>query len=171
MKVKLIILLFAYAVIVPSLAQAANPPMCPHVIGWNSSINGWAQGAPWIKVIYSNEIPMAQACSPNVFYRPWDADPYYHDDGCLPAHLSGTQFADMVWSKISGLSRKPEAIGYRNEFNWSDNPAEHKRTCREFVNYKNRLRQLGYQGKVIFGSFGVGWVNSEVWDDPDVRAA
>ena len=151
-------------------AQAANPPMCPHVIYWGGGIATWAQGAPWIKVIGAGEIPTAQACSPNVFYRPYDADSYYHDDGCLPANQTGAQYADLVWAKISGLSRKPEAVGYRNEFNW-DNPTQSKRTCAEFVNYKNRLRQLGYTGKIIFGSFGVRWVDSQIWDDPDLRAA
>jgi len=166
-----VLLLIVGVLMASATAYAANPPMCPHVIYWGGGIATWAQGAPWIKVIGSGEIPTAQACSPNVFYRPYDADPQYHDDGCLPASLTGSQYADLVWAKISGLARKPEAIGYRNEFNWSSNPTEHKRTCREFVNYKNRLRQLGYQGMVVFGSFGVGWVDSEIWDDPDVRAA
>ncbi|MGB9586867.1 MAG: carboxypeptidase regulatory-like domain-containing protein, partial [Armatimonadota bacterium] len=107
-----------------------------------------------------------------IFYRPYDADPYNHDDGCLPSSQTGSQYADLVWAKISGLAQKPDAVGYRNEFNWDSAPGSAtRRTCTEFINFKNRLRSLGYNGKVIFGSFGVGWVDSWVWDEPEVKAA
>jgi len=158
------------AFLFPSLSLAANPPICPHVIGWNSTIATWAQGAPWIKVILSGDVAPAKATGAKVFYRPWDADSANHDDGCLPTSLTGSQYADMVWAKISAMTQKPDAVGYRNEFNW-DNPTCSKRTCAEFVNYKNRLRELGYTGKIIFGSFGVGWVDSNTWNDPDLTNA
>ncbi len=147
-----------------------NPPICPHVLGWNSTINTWAQGAPWIKVIFSGDIAPAKAIGSKVFYRPWDADSANHDDGCLPSSLTGSQYADLVWAKISGMASKPDAVGYRNEFNWVD-AACSKRTCQEFVNYASRLRTLGYTGKIIFGSFGVGWVDDAIWNDPDLTAA
>lgn len=150
--------------------NAANPPICPHVIGWSSTVGAWAQGAPWIKVIFSGDIAGAKAAGAKVFYRPWDADSTNHDDGCLPSKMTGSQYADLVWARISGMSSKPEAVGYRNEFNWTD-PACSKRTCQQFVNYANRLRSLGYSGKIIFGSFGVGWVDSEIWNDADLTAA
>jgi hypothetical protein len=149
---------------------AANPPICPYIIDWSSEIGAWARGAPWIKVHYAGNIGPAKAAGAKVFYRPWDADSQYHDDGCLPANRTGSQYADMVWAKISNLQQKPDAVGYRNEFNW-DNPTASKRTCAEFVNYANRLRTLGYTGKIIFGSFGVGWVDSQIWNDPDLVAA
>ncbi|MGQ9456453.1 MAG: carboxypeptidase-like regulatory domain-containing protein, partial [Armatimonadota bacterium] len=148
----------------------SNPPICPYIIEWNNDIGIWARGAPWIKVNYAFNIEPAKATGAKVFYRPWDADPQYHDDGCLPSNRTGAEYADMVWSKISSLQQKPDAIGYRNEFNWG-NPSASKRTCAEFVNYANRLRTLGYEGKIIFGSFGVGWVDSEIWNDPDLTAA
>jgi hypothetical protein len=150
--------------------QAANPPICPHVIGWNSSIATWAQGAPWIKVIYSGDIAPAKAIGSKVFYRPWDADSTNHDDGCLPASQTGSQYADLVWAKISGMVNKPDAVGYRNEFNWVD-PTCSKRTCAQFPSYVSRLRTLGYTGKIIFGSFGVGWVDDGVWNDTDLTNA
>ena len=151
-------------------ANAANPPICPYVIDWSSQIGAWAQGAPWIKVHYAFNISPAKSTGAKVFYRPWDADSTYHDDGCLPSARTGSQYADMVWAKISGLNPKPDAVAYRNEFNW-DNPTCSKRTCAEFVNYKNRLRTLGYTGKIIFGSFGVGWVDSNIWNDSDLTNA
>ncbi len=151
-------------------APAANPPICPYIIDWSTEIGNWARGAPWIKVHYAWNIAPAKAAGAKVFYRPWDADEQYHDDGCLPSNRTGAQYADMVWAKISNLQEKPDAVGYRNEFNW-DNPAASKRTCAEFVNYANRLRQLGYNGKIIFGSFGVGWVDANIWSDADLMAA
>lgn len=153
-----------------SVCGAANPPICPHVIGWNSTIASWAQGAPWIKVIYSGDVASAKATGAKVFYRPWDADSTHHDDGCLPSGMTGSQYADLVWAKISGMSQKPDAVGYRNEFNWTD-PTCSKRTCQEFVGYASRLRALGYTGKVVFGSFGVGWVDDSIWNDTDLTAA
>jgi len=158
--------------LMPLALHAANPPICPHVINWNSEIQTWAQGAPWIKVIFSNDIVPAKSTGAKVFYRPYDADPYNHDDGCLPSSQTGSQYADLVWAKISGLAQKPDAVGYRNEFNWDAAPGSAtRRTCTEFINFKNRLRSLGYNGKIIFGSFAVGWVDSWVWDEPEVKAA
>lgn len=151
-------------------AQASNPPICPHVIDWNGAIGTWAQGATWIKVLFSTHISSAHACGAKVFYRPYDADSYSHDDGCLPSNQTGAQYADMVWARISSISPKPEAVSYRNEFDWSD-PPNCKRTCVEFINYKNRLRTNGYTGKIIFSSFGQGWVDSSTWNDPDLTAA
>lgn len=153
-----------------SVCRAANPPICPHVIGWSSTVASWAQGAPWIKVIFSSDIAGAKATGAKVFYRPWDADSANHDDGCLPSSLTGSQYADLVWAKISGMAQKPDAVGYRNEFNWTD-PTCSKRTCQEFPGYASRLKALGYTGKVIFGSFGVGWVDDNVWNDTDLTAA
>lgn len=151
-------------------AHAANPPICPFALDWNSQITTWAQGAPWIKVLYSYNINVAHSCGAKVFYRPYDVASSYHDDGCLPSTETGATFADLVWAKISSLNPKPEAVGYRNEFNWG-NPTDCKRTCAEFVNYKNRLRADGYTGKIIFGSFGVGWVDSAIWNDTDLTNA
>ena len=144
---------------------ASNPPLCPHVIGWNNDINTWAQGAPWIKVIFASDIAPAKAAGAKVFYRPFTADTVYWENGYLPSQRTGAQFADLVWAQMAALPDKPEAVSYRNEFDWS-NPTAAKRTCAEFVNYKNRLRQLGYTGKVIFGSFGPDWVSATTWQDP-----
>lgn len=153
-------------------SHAASPPIAPHIIGWNSEIDAWCQGAPWIKVIYSYDIPHAKATGAKVFYRPWDADSVNHDDGCLPSAQTGSQYADLVWDKIKNLSQKPDAVSYRNEFNWDAASGScQRRTCTEFLNYKNRLRERGYTGKIVFGSFGVGWVDSGIWDEPEVRAA
>ena len=151
-------------------ACSASPPICPHVLGWNSTITTWAQGAPWIKVIFSGDIAPAKATGAKVFYRPWDADSANHDDGCLPSTLTGSQYADLVWAKISAMANKPDAVGYRNEFNWTD-PTCSKRTCQQFPGYASRLKALGYTGKVIFGSFGVGWVDDGIWNDADLTAA
>src|SRR5450759_598286 len=104
--------LFCILFAVSCACHAANPPICPHVIGWNSSIATWAQGAPWIKVIFSGDIAPAKAIGSKVFYRPWDADATNHDDGCLPASMTGSQYADLVWAKISGMTNKPDAVGY-----------------------------------------------------------
>ncbi|MGB9619770.1 MAG: carboxypeptidase regulatory-like domain-containing protein, partial [Armatimonadota bacterium] len=174
MKQRCLLVLAACAIMLAVLggspARAANPPICPYIIDFSPDIGAWAQGAPWIKVHYSFNIAAAKATGAKVFYRSWDADATYHDDGNLPADRTGSQYADMVWAKISGLSPKPDAVAYRNEFNW-DNPTASKRTCAEFVNYANRLRALGYRGKIIFGSFGVGWVDSNIWNDPDLKNA
>lgn len=157
--------------VLPSLdSYAANPPLCPHVIGWNSQINTWAQGAPWIKVIFANDIAPAKATGAKVVYRPFTADTTYWENGYLPDQRTGATYADLVWAQISGLAQKPEAVTYRNEFDWA-NATKAKRTCAEFVNYKNRLRELGYTGKVIFGSFSPDWVSASTWQDPDLMAA
>lgn len=148
----------------------AYPPLCPHVIGWNSEINTWAQGAPWIKVIFPQDIAPAKATGAKVMYRPFTADTVYWENGYLPTQRTGATYADLVWAQVSGLAIKPEAITYRNEFDWA-NTYMAKRTCAEFVNYKNRLRELGYTGKVIFGSFSPDWVTASTWQDPDLMAA
>lgn len=149
---------------------AINPPMCPHVIGWNNEIDRWAQGATWIKVIFENDIPPAQATGAKVFYRPFTADTVYWENGYLPDQRTGSSYADLVWAKIANLAKKPDAVSYRNEFDWS-NPTKAKRTCAEFVNYKNRLRQLGYAGQIVFGSFPPDWISAATWQDPDLMAA
>lgn len=169
-KLRLCGVMLLLLVAVSTAYGVANPPICPHVLGWNSTVASWAQGAPWIKVIYSGDIANAKATGAKVFYRPWDADSTNHDDGCLPSSLAGWQYAELVWAKISGLAQKPDAVGYRNEFNWTD-PTCSKRTCHNFVGYAQRLKQLGYTGKVVFGSFGVGWVDYDVWSDPDLMDA
>lgn len=156
-----------FILLLAGACHAANPPICPHVIGWNSTIATWAQGAPWVKVIYSGDVAPAKAVGAKVFYRPWDADSANHDDACLPASLTGTQYADLVWAKMSPMASKPDAVSYRNEFNWTD-PDGSMRTCAEFPGYAARLRALGYAGKIIFGSFGVGWVDGYVWDKPEL---
>jgi len=157
------------ALSLPSYA-VTNPPLCPHVIGWNSDINTWAQGAPWIKVIFATDIAPAKATGAKVMYRPFTADTVYWENGYLPDQRTGATYADLVWAQISGLAQKPEAVTYRNEFDWS-NPTKAKRTCAEFPNYKNRLRALGYTGKVIFGSFPPDWVSASTWQDPDLMNA
>lgn len=157
-------------IVAPAVCQASNPPICPYVIDRTPWIDAWVQGAPWVKVHYAGNIEPAKSAGIKVFYRPWDADSQYHDDGNLPSDRTGAQYADMVWSKIGSLSLKPDAVGYRNEFNW-DNPTASKRTCAEFVNFANRLRQRGYAGKIIFGSFGVGWVDAQIWNDTDLKNA
>lgn len=166
----LLFLIAVLALFAVSAQVYAAAPICPHVIGWNGTIGNWAQGAPWIKVMYSQDVAPAKATGAKVFYRPWDADSNNHDDANLPSGQTGTQYADLVWAKLNAMSTKPDAVSYRNEFNW-DNATSSKRTCAEFVNYYNRLRADGYNGKIIFGSFGVGWVDSAIWDDPDLRAA
>jgi hypothetical protein len=160
----------ALCVLLSFSSYAANPPLCPHVIGWNSQINSWAQGAPWIKVIFASDIAPAKATGAKVMYRPFTADTVYWENGYLPDQRTGATYADLVWAQISGLAQKPEAVTYRNEFDWS-NTTKAKRTCAEFVNYKNRLRTLGYTGKVIFGSFGPDWVSASTWQDSDLMAA
>lgn len=168
---KLLLSVLVLAFVILSAAAYAITPICPHILGWGNGISTWAQGAPWIKVIGAGDVATAKALGAKVFYRPYDAAPG-NDDGCLPWSMTGTQYADYVWARLSQMPQKPEAVGYRNEFNWDSNdPSQHKRTCAEFVSYYNRLRADGYTGKIIFGSFGVGWVDSPIWDDTDVRAA
>ena len=156
------------ALLAPKAAQAA-PPLCPHVLEWNSSIQNWANGAPWIKVIFSGQIATAQACGAQVFYRPYDTS-IGTDDGDLPTNVTGTQYADAVWAKVSGLAVKPQAIGYRNEFPWYGTAAN-RHTSAQFRSYRDRLRALGYSGIVVYGSYGVGWPDSAVWDEPEVADA
>lgn len=152
-----------------SVSAQAQPPLCPHVLDWTGPIQSWANGAPWIKVIFANHIPTAQACGAQVFYRPYDTS-IGTDDGDLPTNVTGTQYADAVWAKISGLAVKPQAIGYRNEFPWYGNAAN-RHTCAQFRSFRDRLLALGYTGRVVFGSFGVGWPDSAVWDEPEVADA
>lgn len=150
-------------------AFAGYPPLCPHVLGWTDTIRSWANGAPWVKVVLANEIDDGKLVGAKVLYRPYDADPTNHDGGCLPDSLTGSQYADLVWAKISGLSLKPDAVGYRNEFGGSRECD--RRTAAEFRAYKNRLRQRGYTGKVVFGSLVVGRPDPSYWDWPEVLDA
>lgn len=153
-------------------AFAANPPMCPHILGWDGTIAAWCEGAPWIKVISYYHANNAMSISgAKVYYRPYDADPNYpQDGGWLRADLTGSQYADLVWAKIQLMTRQPEAVGYRNEFSYSTS-TEAKRTYSEFVGYRNRLVALGYTGKIIFGSFPVGWMDAPNWDLAEIRSA
>lgn len=161
------------AAMLPTLLAAmpahSAPPLCPHVLDWTGPIQTWATGAPWIKVIFANHIPTAQACGALVFYRPYDTS-IGTDDGDLPTNVTGTQYADAVWAKISGLAVKPQAVGYRNEFPWYGTAAN-RHTSAQFRSYRDRLRALGYTGMVVYGSYGVGWPNSDVWDEPEVADA
>ncbi|GEM_PF-1450793 len=161
--------LAALSAIPAAVPAGAQPPLCPHILDWSSAIQTWATGAPWIKVLFASHIPTAQACGAQVFYRPYDTS-IGTDDGDLPTNVTGAQYADAVWAKISGLAVKPAAIGYRNEFPWYGNAAN-RHTASQFRPFRDRLRALGYTGMVVFGSFGVGWPNSEVWDEPEVADA
>jgi len=157
------------SVLLAAIPAQAQPPICPHILQWSGAIQTWANGAPWIKVLFSGDIPTAQACGAQVFYRPYDTS-LGPDDGDLPTNVTGTQYANAVWAKISGLAVKPAAIGYRNEFPWYGSAAN-RHTSAQFRSYHDRLHALGYTGMVVYGSWGVGWPDSAVWDEPDVADA
>ena len=155
--------------LIAAVPAQAHPPICGYMLGWDSGLQTWNIGAPWVKVMYSSDIAAGKNCGSKVFYRPYDTS-VGTDDGDMPGGLTGTAYANAVWAKISGLSQKPDAIGYRNEFAWYGN-SSNRYTAAQFRPFRDRLRALGYTGWVIYGSWGVGWPDTVVWDEPEVADA
>lgn len=149
-----------------SVLAADGPPFCPHINSWNSTVQNWAQGAPWIKVLSALDASRAKDMGSKVFYRPYDIPGIPgHDDGGTG---DGRGMAEAVLARLSTIpsSKWPDAIGYRNEFGGNDTT-----TPQQFIHYYDRLRAGGYTGWIVFGSYSTGVPESYRWSQTDVKNA
>lgn len=165
MRLVLVLLLLVSSLSAGCAASYEGPPICPHANEWTSEVNEWAQGAPWVKVLYAHVIPAAKATGAHVFYRPWDQKS--GADG-VP-RLGGANMAKEVLANLNRIPKTdwPDAISFQNEFNDVD-----EQTAQAFMEYYDGLRAGGYQGLIVFGSYGPGGpTDSKEWARPHVRAA
>ncbi len=158
--------LCAACLIIPvsSMAAGGGPPICPHANEWTPQVAAWAKGAPWIKVLYAHVIPAAKATGARVFYRPWDQRSGPDGD----PGVGGRRMAREVLENLSRIPREswPDAISFQNEFN--DVSPE---TARAFLDYYDTLREGGYRGLIIYGSYGPGGpTDITEWERPHIRA-
>lgn len=157
------VLFAALAVAVPLTAGAAGPPICPHINTWSSTVQSWAQGAPWMKVLSALDCQRGKEMGSKVFYRPYDIPS--HDDGGTG---DGTGMAEAVLARLATIpsDKWPDAIGFRNEFGGTDTT-----TPQQFMLYYDRLRAGGYRGWIVFGSYSTGVPESYRWSQSDVKNA
>jgi len=110
-----------------------------------------ATGAQLVKVADAKFIAPAQALGARVVYRA-----YLPDDGDCP---DGTQWADRVVEAIQTTRAPwPEMIGFRNELQAT------AANVMAYRAYRTVLRQAGYRGIVLFGSFSVGVPDWPEWE-------
>jgi hypothetical protein len=157
------------SVILAAATVSANekdyaPPICPHILGWPDDVKEWAEGAPWIKALDITSVGMAKQKGKRVFYRVFD-----HASG--PDGLTsigGKAFGDEILERLSHLSKEdwPEAIGFLNEFGTA---SKEQTDC--FIGMYDRLREGGYKGMIVYGSYGPGGPPMDEWAKPHVKEA
>jgi len=110
-----------------------------------------ATGAPLLKIADAHHIRPAQALRAKVVLRP-----YLPDDGNCD---DGTAWAQQVIRAITDAAAPwPEYIGFRNELQATATNVTAYRA------YRTVLRQAGYRGVVLFGSFSVGVPDWPEWE-------
>jgi hypothetical protein len=157
---------------VPALAGAdtplsvpGGPPICPHILGWPEDVLNWANGAPWIKALDATSVAIAKERGARVLYRVWDHASGPDGD----ADIGGKLFGEEILERLSHLPKEkwPDAIGFQNEFN---NVSE--QGAQTFIDMYGVLREGGYEGLIVFGSYGPGGPTDPTeWERPHIRAA
>lgn len=140
-----------------------GPPIAPHANEWTAEVNEFSQGAPWVKVLYSHVVPAAKKTGAKVFLRPWDQST--GPDGDPKA--GGVKMASDVLKNLSRFPKEdwPDAISFQNEFNNVD-----EQTAQAFLDYYDTLRKGGYEGLIIYGSYGPGGpTDITEWERPHIR--
>ncbi len=142
------------------------PPICPHILGWPDDVIEWADGAPWIKALDITSVGIAKEREGAlVFYRPFDHDSGPDGD----TGLGGEKFGQEILDRLKFLPKEkwPEAIGFQNEFN-NVSPE----TARCFIEMYDKLREGGYKGMIVYGSYGPGGpTDHSEWARPHVKEA
>lgn len=124
-------------------------PLCFHLLPDATAADlAWAIGASapgaWIKVCKPEQVGLVQAAGLKCYFRPYLGG---DDNGTA----SGKSWAETVIGAVQANGTHwPDAIGYRNEMSCT------QANVTEYVNYRTRLQQAGYQGLTVLGSFGVG---------------
>lgn len=145
-------------------AKPYAPPICPHILGWPDDVKEWAKGAPWIKALDVTSVGMAKERGKRVFYRVFDhASGPDGDTG-----IGGKKFGEEILERLGHLPRDkwPEAVGFLNEFGKAS-----PETAQCFMDMYDVLRAGGYQGLIVYGSYGPGGPDMEEWAKPYVKAA
>ena len=122
-------------------------PACFHALPGSTSeafVRQIATGAPWVKLCDADRIGLATSLGCKVFYRPYLGN----DNGQVPeAHA----WAKLVLDSIHyGGGVWPTAIGFRNE-----QPCN-ATTALDYLAYRRDLRDAGFPGLVVYGSFSTG---------------
>ncbi len=116
-----------------------------------SDLTWAATGAQLVKLCDASLIAPAQALGAKVIYRP-----YLPDDGNCD---DGTAWADRVIAEIHNTRTPwPEYFGFRNEMSAT------AANVTAYQSYRTVLRQAGYRGIVLFGSFSVGVPDWPEWE-------
>ncbi|MDM8006304.1 MAG: carboxypeptidase-like regulatory domain-containing protein [Phycisphaerae bacterium] len=155
-------------VISASISRAEKPyapPICPHILGWPDDVKKWAEGAPWIKALDITSCGIAKERGARVFYRVWDHASGPDGD----PKIGGKEFGQEILDRLKHLPKEkwPDAISFQNEFN--DVSPE---TARCFIDMYDTLRKGGYEGLIVFGSYGPGGpTDSKEWERPHVKEA
>lgn len=148
-----------------SLSKPGGPPICPHILGWPDDVKEWANGAPWIKALDVSSCLQAKERGARVLYRVWDhASGPDGDPG-----IGGQKFGDEILERLGHMPKEmwPDAISYQNEFN--DVSPE---TAQTFMDMYDVLREGGYEGLIVFGSYGPGGPTDHTeWARPHIKAA
>lgn len=148
-----------------TLSEPGGPPICPHILGWPDDVKSWAEGAPWIKALDITSCGIAKELGARVFYRVFDhASGPDGDTG-----IGGKQFGEEILERLSHLPERmwPDAIGFQNEF---DNVSPE--AAQTFIDMYDVLRAGGYQGMIVFGSYGPGGPTDPTeWARPHIKAA
>ncbi len=142
-----------------------GPPICPHILGWPEDVKEWAEGAPWIKALDITSCGMAKERGARVFYRVFDHASGPDGD----TNIGGRKFGKEILERLSHMPKKmwPDAIGFQNEFN---NVSPEAARC--FIDMYDTLREGGYEGMIVFGSYGPGGPTDRTeWARPHIKEA
>lgn len=140
------------------------PPICPHILGWPDDVKEWANGAPWIKALDITSCGIAKERGARVFYRVYDHASGPDGD----TRIGGQKFGQEILDRLAFLPKGmwPDAIGFLNEFG---SASPEKAQC--FIDMYDVLRAGGYEGMIVYGSYGPGGPDMEEWAKPHVKAA
>jgi hypothetical protein len=140
------------------------PPICPHILGWPDDVKEWANGALWIKALDITSCAIAKERGARVFYRVFDHASGPDGD----PSIGGEKFGKEILERLDFLPKEmwPDAISFQNEFN-----NVNAETARCFIDMYDTLRAGGYQGLIVFGSYGPGGPPMEEWGLPHIKEA
>jgi hypothetical protein len=141
-----------------------GPPICPHILGWPDDVKEWANGAPWIKACDITMAAIAKERGARVFYRVFDHASGPDGD----TSIGGQKFGEEILERLSHLPKEkwPDAIGFLNEFG---SAGTEQTDC--FIKMYDVLREGGYMGMIVYGSYGPGGPDMKEWAKPHVKEA
>lgn len=131
-------------------------PICRHTLPgvYDQATVEWAAQGPFVKVADPRAIPIAMTTCRQTFYRPCFL-PGDSGEGDCP---DGAAWAATVIASIRGESGVwPAYLGFRNEM------IPTAANVTQYLRYRAALRQAGFTGLVVFGSFSVGRPDFGEW--------